>query len=108
MRALTASMTCLVFTPLRATTTPPTASLRALDERRHAEGVADLHVGDLLDVDRHAARRADRRSASTSSTDAISPTPRTISQAPFDSSTLPPTFRLLSRTAATTALSGRL
>ena len=34
-----------------------------------------------------------------SSTDAISPTPRTINQAPFDSSTLPPTFRLLSRTA---------
>ena len=39
-----------------------------------------------------------------SSTDAIKPTPRTISQAPFDSSTLPPTFRLLARTADTTAL----
>ena len=43
----------------------------------------------------------------TSSIDSISPTPRTISQAPFDSRTLPPTFMLLSRTAATTALRGR-
>ena len=59
MRALTASMTSFVFTPLRATTTPPTASLRALDQRRHAKGVADLHVRDLLDVDRHAVRGAD-------------------------------------------------
>ena len=43
-----------------------------------------------------------------SSTEAIRPTPRTMSHAPFDSSTLPPTFTLLSRTAATTALRGRL
>ena len=42
----------------------------------------------------------------TSSTDAISPMPRTISQAPFDSRTLPPTLTLLSRTAETIALSG--
>ena len=59
IRALTASMTSLVFTPVRATTTPPTASLRALHQRGDAKGVADLHVRDLFDVDRHAVRRAD-------------------------------------------------
>ena len=42
-----------------------------------------------------------------SSTDCTSPTPRTISQAPLDSTTLPPTLRLLLRTAVTTALSGK-
>ena len=52
-------MTSLVFTPVRATTTPPTASLDALDERRHAERVADLNVRDLLDVHRRAVRGAD-------------------------------------------------
>ena len=31
----------------------------ALDERRDAEGVADLHVGDLFDVDRRPVRGAD-------------------------------------------------
>ena len=33
--------------------------LRALHERRDAKGVADLDVRDLLDVHRHAVRRAD-------------------------------------------------
>ena len=33
--------------------------LRALDERGHAKRVAELHVRHLLDVDRHAVRRAD-------------------------------------------------
>ena len=82
--------------------------LRALHQRRDAERIADLHVGHLLDV--HRARRSTPPMTIrlTSSTDSIRPTPRTISQAPFDSRTLPPTLRLLSRTAETTALSGRL
>ena len=107
MRALTASITCLVLTPVRATTTPPTASLRPLtsDATRKASPICtsatcSTYTGTPFD--------APTTIFLTSSTDAISPTPRTISQAPFASSTLPPTFTLLSRTAATTALSGRL
>ena len=33
--------------------------LRAVDERGHPKRVAQMHVGHLLDVDRHTARRAD-------------------------------------------------
>ena len=78
--------------------TPPTASLRALDERRDAERVADLH-GRRSARRRPARRRRADDDVLDSSGDAISPTPRTIGHAPFASSTLPPTLRLLSRTA---------
>ena len=38
---------------------PADRFMRALHQRGHAERVTDLHVRDLLDVDRHAVRRAD-------------------------------------------------
>jgi hypothetical protein len=100
-------MTCLVFTPDRATTTPPTASDVPLtsDETRNASPTCTLatcstNTGTPFDEPTAIVRR--------SSTDSISPTPRTISHAPFDSSTLPPTLTLLAATAPTTALNGRL
>ena len=49
---------------------------------------------------------AEMTMSSRSFAEAMSPTPRTIAHEPFASRTLPPTFRLLSRTAATTALIG--
>ena len=48
-----------MLTPVRATTTPPTASCVPFTRDGHAERVADLHVRDLLDVDRNAVRGAD-------------------------------------------------
>jgi hypothetical protein len=105
MRAFTASMTSLVFTPVRATTTPPTASFDPLtnDATRNALpictfAICSTYTGVPFDAPITIFRM--------SSTEAMSPTPRTINHAPFDSRTLPPTLRLLSRTAATTALSG--
>ncbi len=43
-----------------------------------------------------------------SSTEAIRPTPRTMSHAPFASSTFPPTFTLLSRTARDDGAEGQV
>ena len=105
IRALTASITSRVFTPVRATMTPPTASSVPLTSDATRKAFPDVDRGDLLDVHRHAGRRADDDVLEVLG-DSIRPTPRTIDHAPFASSTLPPTLRLLSRTAATTALSG--
>src|SRR5678815_5877714 len=102
MRALTASITCLVLTPVRATTTPPTASRVPLtsDATRKAfpiwtSATCSTYTGTPFE--------APTTIFLMSSTDAIRPTPRTINHAPFASRTLPPTLTLLSRTAATTA-----
>ena len=108
MRALTASMTCLRVDAGARDDDAADRLVRALDQRGHAKGVR--RSARRPPARRRPARRSTRRRRSSSRhrPSRISPTPRTISQAPFDSSTLPPTLRLLSRTAATTALSGRL
>src|SRR5260370_16835934 len=100
-------MTALLFTPVRATITPPAASLVPLtsDATRNALPICTFATCSTYTG---VPFEAPMTIFLTSSTDAMSPTPRTISQAPLDSSTLPPTLRLLSRTADTTGLSGSL
>ena len=48
-----------MLTPGARDDDPADCLLRALDQRRHSKGVADLDVGHLLDVHGHAVRRAD-------------------------------------------------
>ena len=81
--------------------------LAALHEGGGPEGVADLHVGHLADVDRHPVLGPDHHLLEV--LDALDQAEAADhDQVPLASMTLPPTFRLLRMTASTTADSGSL
>ena len=81
--------------------------VRTLDQRGYTERVADVHVGHLAHEHGHTVRgpNDDVGDVVDRFDQADAPT---MVHVPLASRTLPPTFRLLRRTASTTALSGRL
>ena len=64
-------------------------------ERAAPEIAADLHGGDIAQVERRAAARLAAGFAPRSAAECMRPTPRTTNSAPFSSMVLPPTLRLL-------------